>query len=209
MRGKRGRDAGGHRRRGSIPACAGEALALLLKVASASVYPRVCGGSLSPRIRIGNNYGLSPRVRGKPLIPRCLTASTWSIPACAGEAMRWMTIHADSQVYPRVCGGSVPFGPPFILNAGLSPRVRGKLGGGSSGRVGVGSIPACAGEALRAAAERVTPAVYPRVCGGSNSSTAYKATLQGLSPRVRGKLRRQLVEVADEGSIPACAGEAQ
>ena len=52
---------------------------------SASVYPRVCGGTPPRLLPISGFWGLSPRVRGNLVIrlPRCLRP--WSIPACAGE----------------------------------------------------------------------------------------------------------------------------
>ena len=50
--------------------------------------------------------------------------------------------------------------------------------------------------------------VYPRVCGGSPFSSHSPGDRSGLSPRVRGKPTPQHFKLADEGSIPACAGEA-
>ena len=52
------------RRRGSIPACAGEPPRLRLAATAFRVYPRVCGGTRF-RVRSGPRVqGLSPRVRG-------------------------------------------------------------------------------------------------------------------------------------------------
>ena len=52
------------------------------------------------------------------------------------------------------------------------------------------SIPACAGEApAQPTTERTSP-VYPRVCGGSRQPNPVEHRYRGLSPRVRGKLRR-------------------
>ena len=73
---------------------------------------------------------------------------------------------------------------------GLSPRVRGKLLLDGAGHLGQRSIPACAGEAVIVGASLCGRWVYPRVCGGSNITTAAAATAAGLSPRVRGKRRR-------------------
>ena len=52
---------------------------------------------------------------------------------------------------------------------------------------GVRSIPACAGEARARAYRRELAGVYPRVCGGSLSSSGAYSLADGLSPRVRGK----------------------
>ena len=49
-----------------------------------------------------------------------------------------------------------------------------------------GSIPACAGEPFTEDVTFETPAVYPRVCGGTSAAAAARAGPHGLSPRVRG-----------------------
>ena len=46
------------------------------------------------------------------------------------------------------------------------------------------------------------------MCGGSPEQARHSATLQGLSPRVRGKPTTAELEFPASGSIPACAGEA-
>jgi len=49
--------------------------------------------------------------------------------------------------------------------------------------------------------------VYPRVCGGAVLAFSSSELPMGLSPRVRGSLRRPMTPQAISGSIPACAGE--
>ena len=49
--------------------------------------------------------------------------------------------------------------------------------------------------------------VYPRVCGGTYCSILFEVYMRGLSPRVRGNLRRAFDNPVPHGSIPACAGE--
>ena len=53
--------------RRSIPACAGEPVPPVLFEDSKKVYPRVCGGTDLEIGRVGDDVGLSPRVRGNPL----------------------------------------------------------------------------------------------------------------------------------------------
>ena len=91
---------------GSIPACAGEALAPLRKRADYAVYPRVCGGSYGTSSAASRKSGLSPRVRGKPAGGRGHLLLLRSIPACAGEAACRLASALLAWVYPRVCGGS-------------------------------------------------------------------------------------------------------
>ena len=132
--------------------------------------------------------GLSPRVRGKRCCGRGLGLRSGSIPACAGEAVAAMA------------------GPGAIV--GLSPRVRGKLEVVSSTYAQWRSIPACAGEAPANPSAASVVGVYPRVCGGSQGIGGRPVHHRGLSPRVRGKLDGGGVGVNQDGSIPACAGEA-
>ena len=70
--------------------------------------------------------------------------------------------------------------------SGLSPRVRGNLPSGLRGRAVDRSIPACAGEPFRAGNPERWHKVYPRVCGGTGTTTGRPVAGAGLSPRVRG-----------------------
>ena len=49
--------------------------------------------------------------------------------------------------------------------------------------------------------------VYPRVCGGTSFRQPIWSYCEGLSPRVRGNLRRGGGGGVGWRSIPACAGE--
>ena len=69
----------------SIPACAGEPRQLSDRFSEGEVYPRVCGGALAFGTLEARRQGLSPRVRGSPLVTRLSSIALRSIPACAGE----------------------------------------------------------------------------------------------------------------------------
>ena len=69
------------------------------------------------------------------------------------------------------------------------------------------SIPACAGEPAVVARYNLRKAVYPRVCGGTLAAMYQRVASSGLSPRVRGNLRRPQRRHQPVRSIPACAGE--
>ena len=92
-------------------------------------------------------------------------------------------------------------------SSGLSPRVRGNPAEVAVDFVDVGSIPACAGEPGFLLLVRVVVEVYPRVCGGTSSSTWFVRPDAGLSPRVRGNLANYSTIILLDRSIPACAGE--
>ena len=69
----------------SIPACAGEPLPVGLVGVAVQVYPRVCGGTVGQYGQRQYSRGLSPRVRGNPLVCATMVKPMRSIPACAGE----------------------------------------------------------------------------------------------------------------------------
>ena len=54
---------------------------------------------------------------------------------------------------------------------------------------------------------RHSPAVYPRVCGGTVVKVDEELGIVGLSPRVRGNRVDGGQHFIGKGSIPACAGE--
>ena len=191
----------------SIPACAGETRHRGLWRGSGEVYPRVCGGNPVPHQERNGRWGLSPRVRGKHHGLHHRQDALRSIPACAGETIGCCAESPCFGVYPRVCGGNQPQTRNGRHQLGLSPRVRGK-------RVRVcrvifkrRSIPACAGETPAFPRYAGVVEVYPRVCGGNPRYRNLFGCGDGLSPRVRGKLRAIRAGGLDTRSIPACAGE--
>ena len=125
------------------------------------------GGNKTKWVWHDRQYGLSPRGRGKHSTRICAEEKVGSIPAWAGETLRFCTIAARLTVYPRVGGGNKRGCGMKALDLGLSPRGRGKR---STFRRYVriaGSIPAWAGE-TRPKPSRASPtAVYPRVGGGN------------------------------------------
>ena len=192
---------------GSIPACAGEPFTISQPRCSRRVYPRVCGGTFASLPRIASMVGLSPRVRGNHRKRRAEQWRKGSIPACAGEPPASSAVPTRRWVYPRVCGGTHVRGTNRRRRKGLSPRVRGNLGGGPGEEAGVGSIPACAGEPRRQRQHGCDDGVYPRVCGGTRSRVLRGLSIEGLSPRVRGNPASASWVSPKSGSIPACAGE--
>ena len=171
------------------------------------VYPRVCGGTGPIRRPSSGPEGLSPRVRGNPSLPPAGSSAGGSIPACAGEPQRGMGRLFHGEVYPRVCGGTDGRPAERSRTRGLSPRVRGNRRAAGGTVAHQGSIPACAGEPGNAITALTTPAVYPRVCGGTPTALVVDGIDQGLSPRVRGNQYHAGNTIVNPRSIPACAGE--
>ena len=106
MRGNRLEGRVSNRRRGSIPACAGEPHPNACSMLYAAVYPRVCGGTEEAYEMVARLEGLSPRVRGNPDLGREPLPPPRSIPACAGEPATTWVCRMSIAVYPRVCGGT-------------------------------------------------------------------------------------------------------
>ena len=92
---------------------------------------------------------------------------TRSIPACAGEPVIATMLSDQSEVYPRVCGGTRPVSICTAAGQGLSPRVRGNHAPPLPPAARSRSIPACAGEPRRIIIGYPTDRVNQRVCEGT------------------------------------------
>ena len=90
---------------------------------------------------------------------------------------------------------------------GLSPRARGNPRAAHSGEADRGSIPACTGEPSGSLPARSWRPVYPRVHGGTRTTTHEPDTYDGLSPRARGNQVSVVRRGRGQRSIPACTGE--
>ena len=151
--------------------------------------------------------GLSPRVRGNHLRPEFFLWVWGSIPACAGKPPIRQLDCPMLKVYPRVCGETCKLHRGNSTSWGLSPRVRGNLRFDTLYFWNCGSIPACAGKPALGRADRNGLAVYPRVCGETDTDDIILCPQLGLSPRVRGNLSCCSAQNARVRSIPACAGK--
>jgi len=85
--------------------------------------------------------------------------------------------------------------------------VRGSRSGGSRQPRFAGTIPARAGEPIRAWRRPRSIRDHPRACGGAARERLIARRLQGPSPRVRGSQAATRAAGANRGTIPARAGE--
>ena len=193
--------------RGSIPAWAGEPRRSQIDRTEGWVYPRVGWGAPLDRVDQRRGLGLSPRGRGSPSHQPLKSRASGSIPAWAGEPCSAITAPRAPGVYPRVGGGASPGRISPAPGKGLSPRGRGSPHAYPPSRDRQGSIPAWAGEPPSACLRRGWRRVYPRVGGGAGIVTGSEVTTLGLSPRGRGSRSFRLLQLAENGSIPAWAGE--
>ena len=172
----------------SIPAGAGEPSITARAINSTSVYPRGRGGTSSSSPRSRACRGLSPRARGNHWSRRIGVCPARSIPAGAGEPLSWQKMCGRWTVYPRGRGGTRGRVVPAVYDGGLSPRARGNLEWRRTFCRRCRSIPAGAGEPLRAVCECLCGWVYPRGRGGTATGCRLVERVSGLSPRARGNL---------------------
>ena len=172
----------------SIPACAGEPRHIRRRRRPApGLSPRVRGNPWAGIVHWSNQRSI-PACAGEPSPIRSPRQQGESIPACAGEPKFLLCSSGQTQVYPRVCGGTRGSWRRCSWRKGLSPRVRGNRNHIRQPHTPVyrRSIPACAGEPLLGVWIPQPNKVYPRVCGGTVCQRTLQVLGRGLSPRVRG-----------------------
>ena len=130
----------------SIPAHAGEPPSRRMSVFASMVYPRPRGGTRRRRPSRPPPRGLSPPTRGNRGGPGRQSPYVRSIPAHAGEPRRPPCSPSPLRVYPRPRGGTAIIACSMRAAIGLSPPTRGNHLDHPMREVGVGSIPAHAGE---------------------------------------------------------------
>ena len=172
---------------GSIPASAGLPRLSGLCSPPSRVYPRECGAASFRLHRLSHKRGLSPRVRGCPVL----------------------CIHVGNitEVYPRECGAAASTSTLRKASEGLSPRVRGSHRRSPEPRADSRSIPASAGQPVAFLVCLLPRAVYPRECGAARLGSAGHGVQGGLSPRVRGSRCWTPTACASHRSVPASAGQ--
>ena len=134
-----------------------------------------------------SGFGLSPRVRGNPLLVQRLPDIPGSIPAYAEKPQPRRGRKRPTWAYPRICGGTCSYPSSLRRYWVLSPRVR-----RNRRRV-----------AIRDRDRRSIPART----GNATSAPHFNAPVWGLSPRMRGNPDRRVIEQVAVWSIPACTGE--
>ena len=189
-----------------IPASAGRTQHVDGGAGACTAHPRECGADGYRRLKSASASGSSPRVRGGRLGLRCRVGVARLIPASAGRTVlrprsrKWATAH------PRECGADrhSSSGSPTVR--GSSPRVRGGRNMWTRWRAGGGLIPASAGRTPTSASVVGHPWAHPRECGADSVSTFIHSPGAGSSPRVRGGHRLIIDPVKRQGLIPASAG---
>ncbi len=108
--------------------------------------------------------------------------------------------------HPRGCGADDAAGPETGACGGASPRVRGRHEREDERHPLPGSIPARAGPTANVVSRGVPGREHPRACGADRTGGGSSSTVQGASPRVRGRRPCGAANSGRGRSIPARAG---
>ena len=191
---------------GTIPAGAGTPSTASWNAPSGRDYPRGCGDTSTTTRSTPGRRGLSPRVRGHRHLLLSVLLVVGTIPAGAGTPARPPASGERARDYPRGCGDTPPARAPEGRLEGLSPRVRGHRAHDPSGLYRLRTIPAGAGTPSGPRSGDTGFRDYPRGCGDTLDVAPTARAWAGLSPRVRGHLRRLRRAARRNGTIPAGAG---
>ena len=156
-----------------IPARAGNASGASLRRSGPPVHPRAGGERRSPRSRLRDGGGSSPRGRGTRH-----SRGRWSrrrrfIPARAGNAYSGRPGFRQGSVHPRAGGERHNGAANPFSEIGSSPRGRGTRSTRCTLLDAGRFIPARAGNALSARARLSLGAVHPRAGGERRSGSQY------------------------------------
>ena len=165
VRGKRGGIGGAGAVWRLIPARAGKTPCDRHTKMRMPAHPRACGENFGSIRKNRAGRGSSPRVRGKHARTRPQTPQRGLIPARAGKTSWAPTPGTSATAHPRACGENPVYVWRSDLDAGSSPRVRGKLGGGLAGRLGRALIPARAWKTAPRPPRCSRSGAHPRACG--------------------------------------------
>ena len=131
---------------GITPAHAGKSLQKFAVCRVSQDHPRACGEKSHERVRVREQPGSPPRMRGKGLVVRAALPERRITPAHAGKSSFGRCGPRTPRDHPRACGEK----PMRILwehaKEGSPPRMRGKVCTGHSRRRKSGITPAHAGK---------------------------------------------------------------
>ena len=153
--------------------------------------------------------GLSPLTRGNRASLKVYRGRPGPIPAHAGQPLVAGDRRLDRWAYPRSRGATTPRSSRSAARSGLSPLTRGNRGALREHLVGVGPIPAHAGQPPPSTMRREEFRAYPRSRGATDAASSQTAVGPGLSPLTRGNPSQPPWPRALRGPIPAHAGQPQ
>ena len=169
-----------------IPACAGNAQSRTGGERESSVHPRMRGERQWMHAAALALDGSSPHARGTPSrrLPGVLLGRF--IPACAGNALCAEVVHRLRPVHPRMRGERTAISVCGSSAGGSSPHARGTQHPRLRHCHRLRFIPACAGNASRAAFRNSRMTVHPRMRGERRNRIINDDATAGSSPHARG-----------------------
>ena len=128
------------------------------------------------------------------------------IPALAGNTSKSSTGSCPNRDHPRACGEHTTATRRLVRSPGSSPRLRGTLWQFARENATIWIIPALAGNTTDSVPRHHAVWDHPRACGEHPVLPAVHGDGGGSSPRLRGTRDRRERHVANQGIIPALAG---
>ena len=167
MRGKRTSITEGYPTVRIIPAHAGQTEPRQAHEWTSSDHPRACGANAVMQRVSDDEYGSSPRMRGKHAADPAGDLAPRIIPAHAGQTFRHVMATSVSTDHPRACGANDTADTLKPESTGSSPRMRGKRGLGCRGHGFLRIIPAHAGQTSTSCRTITAVSDHPRACGAN------------------------------------------
>ena len=106
-----------------------------------------------------------------------------------------------------MCGKNFDLLAADAVHLGSPPRVREKPATVIDVQCNAGITPACAGKTDLIRKAFINGRDHPRVCGKNTSKSVELGEWPGSPPRVREKLRQEMIDLERKWITPACAGK--
>ena len=132
--------------------------------------------------------GSPPRMRGKACLTLIIRLLLGITPAHAGKSLPAVLKCPPTRDHPRVCGEKRRVRSWRALLLGSPPRMRGKVVLSSENPLCRGITPAYAGKRRSIGRLSQPTRDHPRVCGEKSANPKVRDTMEGASPRMRGKV---------------------
>ena len=206
LRGTPAADREPHLQAGIIPALAGNTKRIHGAGIHGRDHPRACGEHVMGAAAGLHKVGSSPRLRGTHTTHEMNESVRGIIPALAGNTRYCLPPYAVWGDHPRACGEHSS--PTMIIRtvSGSSPRLRGTLIELIVIWHVFGIIPALAGNTYGNIMRTFCIWDHPRACGEHLFLMRFSALYLGSSPRLRGTQTMPEKNNAENGIIPALAG---
>ena len=170
-------------------------------------HPRACGEKLMQAGCLNHCEGSPPRMRGKALHLNSYLIRQRITPAHAGKSRPLCRAATLPEDHPRACGEKGLFAQRSADSAGSPPRMRGKVRDFFSDNWQTRITPAHAGKSSIESPSHSGSRDHPRACGEKKLCLCLAGRFRGSPPRMRGKVDKNCLDVAQARITPAHAGK--